>query len=475
MPVDRAQLDELHQRMLSDLAVLTTGPEWAAWLQSARRFHRYSPQNQMLLAAQGATGLVASYRTWQRIPAEDGGTCQVAKGEKGLTILAPMTVTSRDVNEATGDEVVARGIRGFKAVKVFHQGQLVSAPQLAPAVLPELLTGENRWQHVWAAVQGLLEDLGYSVDVVTRSTIDTWNGRTGFTDRSVVVSDHLEPPQRLKTLLHEWAHVALQHDVVVGLSAEVREVEAESVAYLIAGTVRLDSAAYTLPYVAGWSAGQIDLVERTAQRVLATTADMIGRLESELGIDLTPDALATSAVDREVVDLDSRRSTDQSTAPPTALLPDVDEPDPSIDAAPGVMRDVLTRLEPDDRALLVTALNEIGTSLDIATALFADAGLDAPRTVGLLLRAGADPAALEQSMNRTVLDRDGRRVALFESASDEVAARFRGVAAPEAIVSEPARVPITDVGTQATLSPAEMILGQWAAMRVTAASSQDLV
>ena len=248
-------------------------------------------------------------------PRHDGGTCQVAKGEKGLTILAPMTVTSRDVDEATGDEVVARGIRGFKAVKVFHQGQLVSPPLLAPAVLPELLTGENRWQHVWAAVQGQLEDLGYSVDVVTRSPIDTWNGRTDFTHSSVVVSDHLEPPQRLKTLLHEWAHVALQHDVVIGLSAEVREVEAESVAYLIAGTVGLDSAAYTLPYVAGWSAGQIDLVERTAQRVLATTADMIGRLETELGIDLTPDALATSAADHEVVDLDSRRSIDQMTAP----------------------------------------------------------------------------------------------------------------------------------------------------------------
>lgn len=474
MPVDRAQLDELHQRMLSDLAVLTTGPEWAAWLHSARRFHRYSPQNQMLLAAQGATGLVASYRTWQRIPATDGGTCQVAKGEKGLTILAPMTVTSRDVDEATGDEVVARGIRGFKAVKVFHQGQLVSPPQLAPAVLPELLTGENRWQHVWAAVQGQLEDLGYSVDVVTRSPIDTWNGRTDFTLSSVVVSDHLEPPQRLKTLLHEWAHVALQHDVVIGLSAEVREVEAESVAYLIAGTVGLDSAAYTLPYVAGWSAGQIDLVERTAQRVLATTADMIGRLETELGIDLTPDALATSVADPEVVDLDSRRIIDQLAAPTAAPPPDVEEPDPSIDAAPGVMRDVLTRLEPGDRALLVTALNEIDTSLDIATALFADAGLDAPRTVRLLLRAGADPAALEQSMNRTVLDRDGRRVALFEPSGAAIV-EVVNVQTHEATsrMQPGAQAPVS-AGQFEGVSPAEAILTHWAAMRVPADLSQDL-
>lgn len=474
MPVDRAQLDELHQRMLSDLAVLTTGPEWAAWLHSARRFHRYSPQNQMLLAAQGATGLVASYRTWQRIPATDGGTCQVAKGEKGLTILAPMTVASRDVDEATGDEVVARGIRGFKAVKVFHQGQLVSAPELAPAVLPELLTDENRWQHVWAAVQGLLEALGYSVDVVTPSAIDTWNGRTDFTDRSVVVSDHLEPPQRLKTLLHEWAHVALQHDVVIGLSAEVREVEAESVAYLIAGTVGLDSASYTLPYVAGWSAGQIDLVERTAQRVLTTTADMVGRLEIELGIDLTPDALATSAADSEVVDLDSRRDVDRPAPATTAPGPVVDERDPAIDEAPGVMRDVLTRLDPGDRALLVTALNEIDTSLDIATALFADAGVDAPRTVGLLLRAGADPAALEQSMSRTVLDRDGRRVALFEPVSDATQARDTGDPAAAAISARPVLVSLPDVESQATLSPAEAILEQWAALRVAASPSHDL-
>src|SRR6266545_3823539 len=213
MPVDPAALEELHRRLGEQLATLTTGDQWLDFLKSSRRFHRYSPQNQMLLVMQGAVGHVASYRTWQRIPARDGRPCQVRSGEKGLVVLAPMTVTRREIDEATGEEItVAGAVRGFKPVKVFHQAQLVSPPDLAEPPLPKLLTGANRHQHVWAAVQSHLEDLGYHVELVTRSPVETWNGRTDFTASHVAVADQLPPPARLKTLIHEWAHIALRHD-----------------------------------------------------------------------------------------------------------------------------------------------------------------------------------------------------------------------------------------------------------------------
>jgi len=35
----------------------------------------------------------------------------------------------------------------------------------------------------------------------------------------------------------------------------VKEVEAESVAYLVAGSHGLDTGGYTFPYVTGWAAG----------------------------------------------------------------------------------------------------------------------------------------------------------------------------------------------------------------------------
>src|SRR5215213_3052854 len=234
MPVDPRVLEQLHDRLGEQLTGLVTGEQWLAFLRSSRQFHRYSPQNQMLLVAQGAHGPVASYRTWQRIPAVGGGRCQVRKGETGMVILAPMTFTRRDVDDATGQEItVTAAVTGFKPVKVFHQGQLVAPPELADPPRPKLLTGDNRHQHVWAAVQSHLEGLGFAVELVTRSPVDDWNGRTDFTAAQVVVSDHLEPPARLKTLIHEWAHIALDHQTWLVGQRDLREVEAESVAYLV--------------------------------------------------------------------------------------------------------------------------------------------------------------------------------------------------------------------------------------------------
>ena len=211
--VDHARLvDELHAQLTERFEQMTTSREWFDYLATARRFHRYSPQNQLLLALQGADGYVAGYRNWQRVPAQGGGTCQVAKGAVGLSILAPLKAKTVDVDETTGEETTVHRLRGFRTVKVFHQGQLVAPPDIGDAVMPELLTGENRWQHVWAAVVERLETNGYNVALHTRTPVDDWNGMTTWSTKSVLVAGDLEPPQRLKTLLHEWAHVELAHD-----------------------------------------------------------------------------------------------------------------------------------------------------------------------------------------------------------------------------------------------------------------------
>jgi hypothetical protein len=324
------------------------------------------------------------------------------------------------------------------------------------------LTGENRWQHVWTAVHDQLRSVGYTVEVVTRSAVDSWNGRTDFAEGTVVVSDHLEPPQRLKTLLHEWAHIAMQHGAVAGPSRAVREVEAESVAYLIAGTIGLDSSAYTLPYVAGWSSGQVDLVAQTAQRVLAATGEMIATLEAALEVELTADPLATARNrDAEVVPLvPERRPEPRAAAIALHYGAAASNPDVVLDNAPGALRQVLTRLEPDDRAHLMGALTEVDTSLDIATGLLADAGLDARQTAEVLLRAGAEAGALYQSMRRVVVDAQGDLAPLFERAGTAIADTMTPTAEGAASAASKTSQPSTYA-----VSPAQAILDGWASVR----------
>ena len=197
------------------------------------------------------------------------------------------------IDEKTGDErVVSAGVRGFKPVPVFHQSQLDGAPKLPEPPMPELLCGEDAPERVWDAVVAELAVDGYTVGLVERARGATWNGQTSFTSRDVGVHEDLEPPQRLKTLFHEWAHVTMRHESRVAESGRhIAEVEAESVAYLMCDRVGVDSQQYTVPYVSGW-AGSVDVVKSTAERVLGATSKLIDRLEKRLDVDLAPDLVA---------------------------------------------------------------------------------------------------------------------------------------------------------------------------------------
>ena len=86
-----------------------------------------------------------------------------------------------------------------------------------------------------------------------------------------MVCDSLTPEQAAKTFIHEAAHVILGHTDDYAEYVEHRglmETEAESVAYVVAGLVGFDTAAYSVGYIAGWSGADVELIKGTASRVL---------------------------------------------------------------------------------------------------------------------------------------------------------------------------------------------------------------
>ncbi len=436
--VDHARLvEDLHARLDERLTALATSDDWLAYPAAARRFHRYPPNNQLLLALQGAEGNVASYSTWQKIPAAGGGTCQVAKGEKGLMVLAPMTTRLVEVDDDTGDEIERRRLRGFKTVKVFHQGQLVDPPSLARPLTPELLTGENRWQHVWWAVAGRIEADGFDVAHHTRSAAEKWNGRTSWTDRQVLVHD-LEPPQALKTLFHEWGHIELDNEHRTGLDRSVKEVEAESVAYLLAQTVGLDSGDYSLPYIAAWAGGDIARVRQAAEQVLSTTKRLVGSLETDLGVEFAPDVISRSvAPDGTAIDSDSRIEVGTATALPDSGPEPFREEIPDATPLPGLggrtpesgvailnrdgrrfLTAVLDGLESDQRdGFMDAAYSE--RRVGEAAAILADSGKSATQVARVLDCLHHEPATIRDALLHRVDDSD--RPTLFTVAEARAA------------------------------------------------------
>ena len=94
------------------------------------------------------------------------------------------------------------------------------------------------------------------------------NGSTDPATRTVIVRDDLSPAQACKTLVHERAHILLGHvdsEASYQICREQCEVEAESVAYLVCTQVGIDAADYSLPYVARWADGDLELIQKAGR------------------------------------------------------------------------------------------------------------------------------------------------------------------------------------------------------------------
>ena len=235
---------------------------------------------------------MASFHTWNQIPAVDGNVSRIRKGETALRVYAPLRSKRRELDPDTG-EIQEPSIVGFKLVPVFHQGQLVAPPDL-PAQ-PKLLHGQDPPLEIWNAIAEQIYTAGYTLQ---RGPLDGpagAKGVTSFIERTVTVRDDLAPAQALKTQIHELGHV-LMHEAEVrelGMTRDRIEVEAESVAYVVCDLLGVDAGSYSIPYVANWAGADVELVEATAQKVLTTARQVVNGLESELGVDLRPSPIAT--------------------------------------------------------------------------------------------------------------------------------------------------------------------------------------
>jgi antirestriction protein ArdC len=263
-------LVELHDRLTATVEALVTSEDWQRMLALASRFHRYSASNVLLILAQRPDATrVAGYRRWQSLGR------QVRKGEHGIAILAPCLYRRRagDDEDKAAQAEVSAVLRGFRVARVFDVSQTDGAA--LPEVRPRLLDGEDA-SGLW---EGLAAQVGAAGFALERGDCAGANGRTDYATRTVRVRDDVAPAQATKTLAHELGHVLL-HDVSrVRDGRDLAEVEAESVAYIVCAATGLDTADYTLPYVAHWSDGDPGLVRMTADRVLTAARQILEALD----------------------------------------------------------------------------------------------------------------------------------------------------------------------------------------------------
>lgn len=273
----------LHEGMLTQVSALTSSEEWMRYLDAAKKFHKYSFGNIMLIMRQCPNAsAVAGFRSWQ-----DKGR-QVRKGERAIGINGFSLKKVTETDEKTGEDK-EKVINIFPTMNVFDVSQtdpIEGKEHLDPTTVTvaHRLTGADD-AAIFRRVSEFLTSQGWTV---TREEIaGETNGYT-TTDgtRRVVVDANLSDAMAAKTALHEAAHVLLHtEDSIDGEGLRHRgigEIEAESVAYVAAGLLGLDTSDYSVGYIAGWSNGDNDIIKAVASRVLDAANVLFEGIEDDV-------------------------------------------------------------------------------------------------------------------------------------------------------------------------------------------------
>ena len=287
---------------------LFTSEKYKNYLTTFSKFTKYSINNTILIYLQNPNAtLVAGYKAW-----ETKFKRHVKQGEQGITILAPMKY-KKDPDDDESDSYIL-----YRPVTVFDISQ--TEGEELPSFSPELLTQSvNDYERFMIA---LAKTTDYKI--VFKDLAQEINGKCNHLAKTLYIRKGMCESQNIKTILHEIAHFKL-HKVPEAhlnnnnasnggdtsqdgndtseahpnnsnaLSRNEKEVEAESVAFVVSTYFGIDTSSYSFPYIVGWEEKDESLLRHSLKRIRDTAHVLITQLEEELSKDdLTTNNTATS-------------------------------------------------------------------------------------------------------------------------------------------------------------------------------------
>ena len=289
---------ELTERLENGVKELYASDSYAQYITAMAKFHHYSFGNALLILFQcpHATN-VAGYRTWKELGR------QVKKGEKGIQILAPCSFSAmlefEKLDPQTGQALLGPDGKPLTEKKPilpnrFKIAHVFDLSQTEGRELPQIgvseLTGDV------ADYAGIYERLAAlsPLPVEQEDFQRSAKGYTSFVENRVVIKPGMSQVQTIKTLVHEIAHAKLHNpeDLLTEQQPKQRrqkEVEAESIAYVVCQYFGIDTSDYSLAYVAGWSRGRelaelkasLNVIHSTAGEIIDAISPPPPKLERE--------------------------------------------------------------------------------------------------------------------------------------------------------------------------------------------------
>lgn len=287
------QLKEISERLEQGVKEIFTSERYTEYLNTMSKFHNYSFNNTLLITMQKPEAtLVAGYQAWQK-----KFNRHVKRGEKGIQIIAPAPIREKQEIEkidpvtkepVIGDdgqpetEIVEMVIPRFRVTTVFDVSQTEGEP-IADLEVPELTGSVQFYDTFMEALQNISP-----VPIRMMEIEGEAKGYYHQTEKYIAIQENMSNLQTMKTGVHEVSH-ALLHDREV-MNAEgilkdrtTKEVEAESIAYIVCNHFGLDTSEYSFTYIASWCESKdMKALRASMDTIRKTSAEVIENIETHM-------------------------------------------------------------------------------------------------------------------------------------------------------------------------------------------------
>lgn len=262
----KAKLDAAETMLKDGVKAVYSSTKWKDAMNFYASFHDYSLGNCILIRIQKPdASRCASYADWKKKGR------QVCKGEKGITIRVPTPKKYKNVNADTGEEE--------EVVRMFYKtGSVFDVSQTEGDPLPEICR----------TLEGKVDDFTGIMETIRKVcpvpiTSEEIEGKAyGYfnpKENRVVIRKGIPERHAIKTAIHETAHAILHCKGGKEEKADqcTRELQAESVAYIVCQWLGLDTSEYSFEYVASWAADKeckaleknLNVIGNTAKQIIA--------------------------------------------------------------------------------------------------------------------------------------------------------------------------------------------------------------
>lgn len=270
-------------------------------LDTMSKFHDYSMNNTLLILGQNprATHL-AGYNKWQQ-----DFNRQVKRGEKGLMIWMPVEIKVKENhyvldengNRILGDdgkfkreEVVVKK-RTFKIGYTFDVSQTEQIEGKEVIELSPVKELEGNVKDYPTLTKALMEisPVPIKIEAFKASAKGCYNSLTN----EIKIQPDMSEAQTIKTMIHEIAHSIVHSDENlnqlkqkdnVEFSKNEKEVQAESIAYIVSSHLGIDTSDYSFPYVATWGLStepsDLEKVKQNLKCIKSTSFELTSKIDA---------------------------------------------------------------------------------------------------------------------------------------------------------------------------------------------------